>query len=346
MEEKIVIRNATPADEKRIAEIATQQWTAINENYKKLIGDDLYRIFYGTVEGRVKDVLASLSSLLSNPERFIVTEVDGVVAGFATYRTENVGGVLAGVIGRNAMDNNYKGRGIAGKQYAILFERMKKDGCVCAKVHTGMDEMHAPARRAYEKAGFSGNLPDINYFRTLKPGDEVHNPKPTEENIVVRGVVPADEERIMEIAAQQWDIINNNYKRRIGDELFAIYYGTVEKRVSDVIASLRAMFKNNPEAFVVTEVNGKVAGFATYRVADVGGVKCGVLGRNGVDNNFKGRGIAGRQYAALYAKMLADGCTVAKVHTGLDEMHAPARRAYEKSGFNNNIGDVNYYMMF
>lgn len=345
MEEKIVIRNATPRDEKRICEIATQQWTAINENYKKLIGDELFRIFYGTVEGRVADVISSLRSLLSTPERFIVTEVDGVVAGFATYRTENVGGVLGGVIGRNAMDNNYKGRGIAGKQYAVLFERMKKDGCVCAKVHTGMDEMHAPARRAYEKAGFSGNLPDINYFRTLKPGDELHTPKPTEEKIVVRGITPADEERIMEIATQQWNIINNNYKRRIGDELFAIYYGTVEKRVSDVIAELRVRFANEPDSFVVTEVDGVVAGFAAYRSVDVGGVKCGILGRNGVDNSFKGRGIAGRQYAALYAKMLADGCTVAKVHTGLDEMHAPARRAYEKSGFSYNIGDVNYFRM-
>ena len=42
MEEKIVIRDVTPTDEARIAEIATAQWTMIGENYKRVIGEELY----------------------------------------------------------------------------------------------------------------------------------------------------------------------------------------------------------------------------------------------------------------------------------------------------------------
>ena len=36
-----------------------------------------------------------------------------------------------------------------------------------AQVETGGDVSHAPARRAYEKAGYTG-LPLVRYFKTLK----------------------------------------------------------------------------------------------------------------------------------------------------------------------------------
>jgi hypothetical protein len=36
-----------------------------------------------------------------------------------------------------------------------------------AKVHTGLDPSHAPARRAYEKAGFTTQLPTVDYYRKL-----------------------------------------------------------------------------------------------------------------------------------------------------------------------------------
>ena len=346
MEEKIIVRYATPADEDRIVEIGRQQWTIINENYKACIGDDLFAAYFGTVENRVADKAAAITENARDLEHCVVTEVDGVVAGFAHFRTSENGGKLCGTLGHNAVDNNYKGRGIAGRQYAFIYDAMKKAGCVAVNVHTGLDEKHAPARRAYEKSGFSLNLPDINYYRTLKPGDELHTPKPCEDTVIVRDVKPSDKERVLEIAAQQWTIINNIYKNRIGDELYAIYYGVVEERVKNVVASVGSIFDTNPEYFVVTEVNGVVAGFATYRTVKlINGELGGVLGRNGVDNNYKGRGIAGRQYAALYKKMLEAGCTKAQVHTGLDDAHAPARRAYEKSGFEKFLPDINYYMM-
>lgn len=346
MEEKIIVRNATPADEDRIVEIARQQWRIIYENYKRRMGDDVYAAYNGTVEGALDAKERDIRSNARDFEHCFVTEVDGVVAGFAHYRTEVVNGTLCGVVGHNAVDNNYKGRGIAGRQYAKIYDGMRAAGCVAAKVHTGLDEMHGPARRAYEKSGFSLNLPDINYYRTLKPGDEKLEFKPSDEIITVRQATLADEERVLEIATQQWNIINNNYKKVIGDELYAIYYGTVEGRVSDVRKSLHTFMEKMLENMVVTEVNGVVAGFATYRTVELKDGKLGgVLGRNGVDNNFKGRGIAGRQYAALYAKMLSDGCTFAQVHTGLDEMHGPARRAYEKSGFSNNLPVIMYYRM-
>ena len=34
-------------------------------------------------------------------------------------------------------------------------------------VTTGLDDGHAPARRAYEKAGFEKNLPSLTYYKKL-----------------------------------------------------------------------------------------------------------------------------------------------------------------------------------
>jgi len=44
---------------------------------------------------------------------------------------------------------------------------MKSKGCVGVKVTTGLDDKHAPARRAYEKIGFTKNLPSVTYYKEL-----------------------------------------------------------------------------------------------------------------------------------------------------------------------------------
>ena len=167
MEEKIVIRNSIPEDAQRIGEIFDMNWTAINLNYKRLIGDELYDIYYGDLKVRMEGNVKMIKERSLDSKTCIVTLVDGVVAAFATYRTDVKNGFKIGIVGFNACDPAYKGRGIAGKQYAVIFDKMREDGCVAAQVHTGLDNMHAPARRAYEKAGFEKNLPDVNYFMML-----------------------------------------------------------------------------------------------------------------------------------------------------------------------------------
>ena len=167
MEEKIIVRNATPADEERILEIALEQWKMIYENYKRRLGDELYAIYSGSVEERLEAKAGEIRANARDLEHCFVTEVDGYVAGFAHYMTSTVNGHLTGIVGHNAVDNRFKGRGIAGRQYALIYEKMREAGCISTMVHTGLDEMHAPARRAYEKSGFSANLPTIMYYMKL-----------------------------------------------------------------------------------------------------------------------------------------------------------------------------------
>ena len=81
MDEKIIIRKVEPNDAEKIAEIAVRQWTAIYEEYRKRIGEELFNINFVDALKRKYDGVAKGAS----SGRGFVAEVDGAVAGFAFY---------------------------------------------------------------------------------------------------------------------------------------------------------------------------------------------------------------------------------------------------------------------
>ena len=46
-------------------------------------------------------------------------------------------------------------------------EEMRQEGMIAVTVSTGLDEGHAPARRAYERAGFEKHLDSVTYCKML-----------------------------------------------------------------------------------------------------------------------------------------------------------------------------------
>lgn len=72
-----------------------------------------------------------------------------------------------GEIGLNAVKPSYANRGIGTHMYTFAIERMKAAGMRVATVATGGDDSHAPARRAYQKAGFNVQIPSVWLCRTL-----------------------------------------------------------------------------------------------------------------------------------------------------------------------------------
>jgi GNAT superfamily N-acetyltransferase len=65
------------------------------------------------------------------------------------------------------VSSEFRGKGIGPRQYEFIFEKLKSLGAIAVKVTTGFDDAHAPARRAYEKAGFCANTKSITYFKKL-----------------------------------------------------------------------------------------------------------------------------------------------------------------------------------
>ena len=342
MEDIIVVRHSTPDDVEAVVALALRQWKIIYEGYRSRIGEDMYAYTSSTVEANLAAKGVAIKANVLDTENCFVTEVNGKIAGFAHGRIEDTPRGKIGIVGHNAVDGEFRGRGIAGKQYAEIFKIFRANGCVAAKVHTGLDDGHAPARRAYNKAGFERNLPNINYFQWLTDKD----PQPVFDfgDMIIRHAKPDDAKAIGDLAVRQWTHIYNSYRNCLGDELFAIVYGDADACLAKSRLNWEAKASDTEYCFVA-EIDGKIAGFASYRTVDAPGGKLGIVGYNAVDGEFRGRGIAGKLYAHIFRGMIDSGCKVARVHTGLDDGHAPARRAYEKAGFGPNLPDIEYYQM-
>ncbi|MCF6176458.1 MAG: hypothetical protein L3J71_11915 [Victivallaceae bacterium] len=51
--------------------------------------------------------------------------------------------------------------------YKSVLDYFRSIGLKAVKVQAGLDDAHAPARRAYERAGFKINLEEITYYKEL-----------------------------------------------------------------------------------------------------------------------------------------------------------------------------------
>ena len=153
------IRRATKADSDAVLNIACRCWEIIYDGYRQILGDELYaQIYNQPLEAKMRDIIQEMLE-----DRTFVAELDGVICGFASYRIDGT----TGVVGHNAVLPEYKGRGIAGRLYEYVFEQFRAHGCTLATVLTGLDDGHAPARRAYQKMGFEVGLPSIRYYKKL-----------------------------------------------------------------------------------------------------------------------------------------------------------------------------------
>ena len=157
---EITVRAAVAADAEAAAEIARECWSDIYDGYLLQLGEELYSLIYddplSVKAERIRDAVLS--------GRAFVAVCDGEICGFATYLVESE---RVGSLKDNAVSAKYKGRGIAKMLYEAVFEKFRSEGCAVCRVGTGLDEAHAPARRAYEKAGFEKSLQSVTYFKKL-----------------------------------------------------------------------------------------------------------------------------------------------------------------------------------
>ncbi|WP_436494561.1 GNAT family N-acetyltransferase [Actinokineospora sp. HUAS TT18] len=93
-----------------------------------------------------------------------VAEVDGAVAGFVACKLDH--GERMGEIYMIAVDPDHQRRGVGAELADFALNWFKDNGMALALVETGGDPGHAPARRAYERAGFTP-LHTVKYFKAL-----------------------------------------------------------------------------------------------------------------------------------------------------------------------------------
>jgi ribosomal protein S18 acetylase RimI-like enzyme len=156
---------------------------------------------------------------------------------------------------------------------------------------------------------------------------------------MIRPYRPADLPVIMDIGNRAWQPIFDMYQRIRGAELFALL---TPDRHTVKGEQVKAHAERSPQTLLVCEEAGRIVGFITFHLDRDKGI--GTIGNNAADPACGLKGIGQQMYQAAFARFRQEGMRFAKVTTGLDEAHAPARRAYERAGFNVRQEDVTYYM--
>lgn len=167
---EMVVHPLSPADVEDVVAIAVAAWQPIFAFYRRTMGDDLFATAHPDWrQEKARQVrracLPGSSALVAVAELLADGEQPARVVGFVTCYANSETGI--GEIGNNAVHPAWQGEGIAPRLYEWAFERMRERGMRYVKVSTGGDPAHAPARRAYQKAGFDIALSAVEYYREL-----------------------------------------------------------------------------------------------------------------------------------------------------------------------------------
>ena len=159
-----ILRAPLASERQRLVDIALAAWEPVFVSFRELLGDDILAALYPDWRIHKGNQIRSACDP-EDPHLVVVAELDGTVAGFATYLLDAATGI--GEISNNAVDPPFQGRGIATRMYRHVLSEMRRQGMRFARVRTGGDPAHAPARRAYEAVGFEASLPWREYFMEL-----------------------------------------------------------------------------------------------------------------------------------------------------------------------------------
>ena len=130
---------------------------------RQVMGDEIFDLHYRpdwqTSQRRdVEEVLADEKTTVW------VAEEDGAVVGFAAAILHPA--ELMGEVRMVAVDPDHQNHGLGTELTDVATDSMQAAGMTHAVVSTGGDHGHAPARRIYEKAGYTP-FPGVNYFKAL-----------------------------------------------------------------------------------------------------------------------------------------------------------------------------------
>ncbi len=141
--------------------------------------------------------------------------------------------------------------------------------------------------------------------------------------VSIRQAVEADRETLTElIVAAFADVTVLRWR----EERFGIIGG---RRWEDWEADL--MRTVDLKWVIIAEEAGRAVGFATYELNDA--TRIGNVSDNAVLPEYRGRGIGGKLLECVLRLMEEAGMEFAQVSTGLNDAYAPARRMYERQGF-------------
>ena len=156
------MREYRPEDLDAVMTIANAAWQPIRKMSREALGDKISDLFNPAGDALSKGLQVK-EQIDSGRYGIAVCEHEEKVVGFITWRID---GFCAEICNNAALpDSGVKG--VGQTMYRYVLELFRKQGAKVAKVLTGLDWAHAPARRAYERAGFTKHLDSVTYFMEL-----------------------------------------------------------------------------------------------------------------------------------------------------------------------------------
>jgi ribosomal protein S18 acetylase RimI-like enzyme len=156
------IRVLREDDIKAVVEFSVRAWRPVFESFGGLLGPKIFEHLYP--DWAADQASAVDSTCRAEGNRVWVAEVDGRPVGFVAVIIND--DTETGEIYMIAVDPDHQNRGIGSDLVAFAVDRIVERGMTLAEIGTGGDPGHAPARRVYEKAGFTP-LPLVRYYKAL-----------------------------------------------------------------------------------------------------------------------------------------------------------------------------------
>lgn len=146
-----------------VVKLSLRAWEPVFESLRTAMLPEVYRAFYRD-DWRLAQ-RAAVESVCADEDVLVwVASEASRTAGFVALKLHHEDGM--GEIYMIAVDPDFQRRGIATGLISHSLGCFEDAGMSIVMVETGGDPGHAPARRAYESAGFQ-LLPVARYFKAL-----------------------------------------------------------------------------------------------------------------------------------------------------------------------------------
>ena len=144
--------------------IAVRAWEKGYREYNKILGDSLFTTVFPNWQDAKADAMEPYFKGSLTKFAYIILH-DGEIAGFITCEFDKNSKI--GTICNNAIDPEFQGRGFGSDMYEFILDVFRMEGMTTAAVATMDEDAYIPARKAYEKAGFSKKLKRLTYYMEL-----------------------------------------------------------------------------------------------------------------------------------------------------------------------------------
>jgi GNAT superfamily N-acetyltransferase len=161
------IRPFSPDDMENVVQLSLLTWAPVFHSFEQVLGARIYALLFPDWKESQRATVEKMCR--EHEQTFVwVAETHGTITGFIVYtlNSQENGQENTGEVELLAVHPDYQNRGIGTELNHFALEKMRASGIKLAIVATGGDPGHAPARRSYEKAGYTA-LPGVRYYQAL-----------------------------------------------------------------------------------------------------------------------------------------------------------------------------------